>query len=252
MSFDGNRLSHAYIASGSLAEKLAMAVVCSEKGSRPCLECRHCGKSSQGAHPDIIVVKKQDGKREHLIEQMRELKKDVIIVPNEAAKKAYVIDDASSMNVSSQNALLRILEEPPVHAVFILKTDTPDELIETVRSRCVELKSEVSGGIRDSESRDAANGYFAAAQSGNLALAEYMYKLEKLDKEQFAAFLTAAREHASAELRKLAGGGDIESREMFSCAERILLKAEEYLDLNVSAGHISGMICAEMMSEKRC
>ena len=254
ISFDSARLSHAYIATGDLANIIAMAVVCSASEKRPCMRCAHCNKSSRGIHPDITVVRKQEGKREILIEQIRELKRDVIIVPNESDKKAYVIDDADTMNDNAQNALLKILEEPPSHAVFILRSSSPAELLPTVRSRCVELKSNDIRESADAAASAIANEFFEALKSGNASLAEFMFRLEKLSKEQFALFIEAARERDAMEMRTaLAAERNRETSSakndwmLFSRAERILMKSNEYLDLNVNQGHISGLICASLI-----
>ena len=243
---NSNKLSHAYIASGALADSLAMSAVCSGVGKRPCMKCTHCDKSSRGLHPDITIIKKQDKKREIRIEQIRELKTDVIVVPNEADKKAYVINDADSMNENAQNALLRMLEEPPSHAVFILKTSSPAQLLQTVRSRCVELKSKTADTQPDSEITELVKSFFSALSKGDLELVKLMFRLEKLDKELFDVFLTAARDQAAEKLRISSPDGTAVARDILSHTERILAKAGEYLDLNVSTGHISGMICASI------
>ena len=243
---DSNRLSHAYIAAGSAADELAMAAVCSGRGKRPCMACAHCKKSSRGIHPDIINIEKPKDRREIVVDQIRQLKKDVIVVPNEAEKKVYIINDAHLMNISAQNAFLRILEEPPAHAVFILKTDNLVELLPTVRSRCVALKSTIDEGSSDASSEDVASGFFSAVRSGDPAIAAFMFRLEKLDREQFSGFLTAAREKAAALLRA-AVPGDAISREILLRAEQALVRANEFLDLNVSTGHISGMLCANLI-----
>jgi len=246
--FDRNRLSHAYIVSGKTAETLAMAAVCSGSGEKPCMDCAHCKKSSRGIHPDISVIDKTENKREIIIDQIRGLKRDVIVVPNEAEKKVYIINHAESMNTNAQNAFLRILEEPPSHAVFILRTDTPAKLLPTVRSRCVELKSRNGETSPDDAINDIADGFFSALRRGNASLVEYMFKLEKLEKEQFAGFIAAARERAVTGLRETLSDGGTELRKTLFRAEQILDKAGEFLEFNVSVGHISGMICAYMIN----
>ena len=247
---DSDRLSHAYIAAGGTADKLAMAAVCSGRGKRPCMACAHCKKSSRGVHPDIINIVKPKDRREIVVDQIRQLKKDVIIVPNEADKKAYIINDAHLMNISAQNAFLRILEEPPRHAVFILKTDNPVELLPTVRSRCVTLKALADETLPDASAMDMASEFFSAVRFGNPAIAAFMFRLEKLDREQFNAFLTAARENAASLLRT-AALGDALPREVLLRAEQAFVRATEFLDLNVSTGHVSGMLCANLIIEPR-
>ena len=252
LSFDSSRLSHAYIASGDSAEVLAMAAVCSGSGKRPCMSCAHCDKFSRGIHPDVTIISKLNDRNDIIIDQIRGLKRDVIVVPNEADRKVYIINNAELMNINAQNAFLQILEEPPSHAVFILKTDSPDELLPTVRSRCVELKARVALFSADTPASEAADSFFAALSGGNIALASIMFDLEKLDKEQFAQFLTAARERIALGLRDDAHGdttpGDnAVKRNVFSRAELALTRANEYLDMNVNIGHITGMICASLM-----
>ena len=246
--FDSNKLSHAYIVPGSIADTLAMAAVCSGSGIKPCKNCVHCSKASRGIHPDITVVKKTENKREIVVDQIRALKSDVIVLPNEADKKVYIINNAELMNENAQNAFLRILEEPPSYAVFILKTDTPHELLPTVRSRCVDIKSKPDELPADSATIDIVKNFFSALQLGNTSIIEFMFRLEMLDKGQFSGFLIAARKQVADELKTTAPGGETVARETLSRIERILVNAGEYLDFNVSVGHISGMICANLIS----
>ena len=261
MNINSDRLSHAYIVEGGLADALAMAVVCSGQGkAKPCLNCAHCDKAARRIHPDVTFVDKLADKREIVIEQIRELKKDVIVVPNEADKKAYLINDADLMNRNAQNAFLQILEEPPKHAVFILKTDNPAELLPTVRSRCVHLKARAEiehtiadGAASTNAASDMAAKFITALQGGNARIAAFMFQLEKLDKDVLSGFIEAAREQIACELKPASSEAvppsdrkNKASPEKLAQAERTLVKAREMLDLNVSAGHISGMICASL------
>ena len=252
------RLSHAYIAGGGVADVIAAAAVCSGSGARPCMACAHCGKASRGVHPDVFTLEKLPDKREIVVDQIRELKKDVIVIPCEARKKAYIISDADLMNTSAQNAFLQVLEEPPSHAVFILKTDNPAQLLPTVRSRCVELKA--AGGsdavIADGAKQgcaDIVDGFYSAIDSGSLALTKFMFRLEKLEKDAFTEFLTIARDQSSVRLKALAceiGMPEPEKNKRcmkLSRCEELLVRAGEMLDLNVNTGHISGMLCAGLL-----
>ena len=247
--YDSNRLSHAYIVAGELADTLAIATVCSGIGGiKPCMNCTHCNKASRHIHSDITVVDKLSDKREIIVEQIRELKKDVIVLPNEAGKKAYIINDADLMNISAQNALLQILEEPPRHVVFILRTTNPAALLPTVRSRCIELKARNESDTPDSVAAELANEFFKAIEHGNAQLIAFMFRMDKLDKNVFSAFLTTAREQAAMKLRTAALGNATIPSEILVRAEQILLKAGKVLDLNVNVGHIAGMICASLLT----
>jgi len=272
MSFNSLRLSHAYITDVSFVETLAMAVVCSARdAARPCKNCADCDKASRHIHPDIITVERLDNKLIISVDQIRALKQDVYILPNEAMQKAYIVKDADSMNTNAQNAFLQILEEPPAHTVFVLCTDNPMALLPTVRSRCVELKS-ISGAevvavgaggavVAVGESDDVLpeglaelTGDFVEALTGdNVKLMECMFRIDKLDRHAFQSFLSQAREQVVLALRESSGDAssanstdfsNFSKREALIQADEILTKAGEMLDLNVSAGHIAGFICA--------
>ncbi|MCL2226813.1 MAG: hypothetical protein FWB97_04205 [Oscillospiraceae bacterium] len=242
------RLSHAYVASPSLASALAMAAVCSAaSGTKPCMACAHCGKALRGTHPDITIVSKIDGKREIVVDQIRELKKNAIVIPNDADRKAYIVLEADTINSSAQNAFLQLLEEPPAHAVFILSTDAPAALLKTVRSRCVELKASPAQGEIDESASTMVGEFFAALESGNASIASFMFKLEKLDKTAMAGFIELSKIRTAAEQRSVGSEGFKTTAKTLSRTERILEKAGEMLDLNVGSGHISGMICASLL-----
>jgi len=253
MSFNTERLSHAYITDSTFADTLAMAVVCSTRdGERPCKRCIHCDKASRHIHPDIIEVSRLDNKLIISVDQIRELKKDVYIVPNEAAQKAYVIKDADSMNTNAQNAFLQVLEEPPAHAVFILSTDNPAAFLPTVYSRCVDLKSqspEVTYDETDDldELEEIVSGFIEAVTGDNVKMMECMFRIDKFDRHTCHTFLTMTRERIVQELKKNISTDSLNVSEKLINAESVLVKADEMLNLNVSAGHISGFICARLL-----
>ena len=134
-------LSHAYIISGpagsgkrTLAGLLSAALVCSGKGEVPCGHCSGCKKALAGIHPDIVSVG-ADGK-DITVSQIRALRGDAYIKPNEAGRKVYLLHRAQSMNQSAQNAMLKLLEEGPPYAAFLLLAENAASLLPTVRSRC--------------------------------------------------------------------------------------------------------------------
>ena len=134
-------LSHAYILSGpagsgkkTLAGLLAAALVCTGGGEIPCGRCSGCKKALAGIHPDIIAVG-EDGK-DITVSQVRSLRSDAYIKPNEAGRKVYLLHRAQAMNQSAQNAMLKLLEEGPPYAAFLLLTENAGAMLPTVRSRC--------------------------------------------------------------------------------------------------------------------
>ena len=137
----GRGLSHAYLLSGpagcgkrTLAGLLSQALVCSGAGEVPCGACDHCRKAAAGVHPDILRVG-NDGK-DITVSQVREVRSDAYIRPNEAGRKVYILENAQTMNGSAQNALLKLLEEGPAYAAFLLLSDNSGAMLPTVRSRC--------------------------------------------------------------------------------------------------------------------
>lgn len=136
-------ISHFYLISGpegsgkhTLAKLLAAAILCQE-GRKPCLRCTPCRKVMEGNHPDFITVEDPEHKNV-AVKIVRQFREDVFIRPNESDYKIYLFPQ--ELGLEGQNALLKILEEPPKYGVFLLLTDNPDKLLPTVRSRCTELK----------------------------------------------------------------------------------------------------------------
>jgi DNA polymerase-3 subunit delta' len=142
---DGTRLSHAYILSGevgsgrhTLARHLAMTLLCSGPvHQRPCTHCSNCRKVAEGIHPDLITV---GGEGDILVEDARKMRSDAYIRPNEAERKVYLIENADSMNEKAQNAVLKLIEDGPDYAAFLFLTHHAGQLLQTIRSRCEELK----------------------------------------------------------------------------------------------------------------
>ncbi len=136
-------ISHFYLISGpkgsgrhTLAKLLAAAILCRGE-EKPCLGCAPCRKVMENNHPDFITVEDPEHKNV-AVKIVRQFREDVFIRPNESEYKIYLFPQ--ELGIEGQNALLKILEEPPKHGVFILLTDNPEKLLPTVRSRCTELK----------------------------------------------------------------------------------------------------------------
>lgn len=143
----GRGLSHAYILSGpagsgrhTLARLLAAAMVCAAPaGGRPCGRCTPCKKALKGIHPDVVSLTGPGEGKPITVDQIRELRADAHVRPNEGERKIYLLEDADQMNASAQNAMLKLLEEGPAYAAFLLLSGNAGGLLQTVRSRCEEL-----------------------------------------------------------------------------------------------------------------
>lgn len=144
-------ISHFYLIAGpqgsgkhTLARLLAAAILC--QGSRkPCFSCDPCRKVMSGNHPDFITIDDPE-KKTVTVDLIRQARADIYVQPNESDHKIYLFPRAQDMGLPGQNALLKVLEEPPKYGVFLLLTDNPDKLLPTVRSRCTELKMQALSG----------------------------------------------------------------------------------------------------------
>ena len=137
------RISHFYLISGpagsgkrTLARLLSAAILCTSE-QKPCMSCNACRKVMADAHPDKITVTDPEHKNV-AVRIVREIRDDMFIRPNEGEKKIYIFPQ--ELGIEGQNALLKILEEPPSYGVFILLSDNPEKLLTTVRSRATELR----------------------------------------------------------------------------------------------------------------
>ncbi len=137
------RIPHAILIEGeagtgrhTLGHHIAAAAVC-DRNAAPCGECRNCHLAQVGSHPDIKLITPQ--KKQLSVDEVRALRQEAFLTPVVATRKVYIIEKADSMADGAQNALLKILEEPPAGVVFILLTASAESLLETVRSRCVTL-----------------------------------------------------------------------------------------------------------------
>ena len=139
---DGGRLPQAIIIEGpdgsgkrTLSRLIAAAAVCTDERQRPCMQCSACKKAAAGSHPDIFEESGSGTARSFHVETIRNIRTDVFVVPNEAKRKIYILGNAQSMSEQAQNALLKVLEEPPEYALFILTCDSRSHLLPTVLSR---------------------------------------------------------------------------------------------------------------------
>jgi DNA polymerase-3 subunit gamma/tau len=135
------RISHAYLFCGprgngktSTARCLAKAVNCLTNGKgEPCNSCEMCQSITEGRAIDVIEV---DAASNRGIDEIRDLREKVNYAPNQARYKVYIIDEVHMLTKEASNALLKTLEEPPPHVIFILATTEPHKLLTTILSRC--------------------------------------------------------------------------------------------------------------------
>ena len=138
-----NRMPHALIlegaqgsGKGTLAQLLARAMVCrAEDGEKPCGLCLPCQKVEGGFHPDVVEISGGNTAKSFHIDEVRWVRSDAHIRPNEADRKVYILKKVHNMSDGAQNALLKILEEPPPYVFFILTCESGATLLPTILSR---------------------------------------------------------------------------------------------------------------------
>lgn len=134
------KVGHAYLFCGprgtgktSMARLLARAVNCEDKEHAPCGKCENCLAAIEGTHPDIIEI---NAANETHVEDVRDLIERARLSPMMGQHKVYIVDEVHQLSSSAASALLKTLEEPPEHVIFILATTDPQKLLSTIISRC--------------------------------------------------------------------------------------------------------------------
>jgi len=223
------KVSHAYLFTGprgvgktTTARILARAVNCEKGlGPSPCGECSNCRDTLAGRSLDVIEI---DAASTGRVEDVRDLREVVRLAPARSRKKVFIIDEAHELSTAAANALLKTLEEPPPHVMFILATTDAQDLIPTIHSRCQRFDfhplgpATVIGHLRmistvekimvDDDAlaiiAKAANGAMRDAQmlleqaasyvSGNLTAAEMRGLLGLVEREWVEKFLVILRD----------------------------------------------------------
>lgn len=223
------RPPHAVIISGApgsgrhtLATLLAQAHVCSSGEDLPCGVCQDCRLTAKGIHPDVQglerFVSEAERDKDVKVATVREIRADAQTSPNQARRKVYVID--RPINANAQNAMLKLLEEGPPYAAFLLLTENSESLLETVRSRCTQMRM---GPVPIEEAtpwlqkrfpdREEAVLRMAAERSGGILGAAAAL----LERQQTDAGAAAAEQW----LRALCQGGELA---LMECAAAVQVK----------------------------
>lgn len=196
-------LTHAWILAGAseerleeLAAALAAAFLCGGEGPRPCGACKHCHKVEKGIHPDVQWVEKPADKAQIPVDQIRALRADAYIRPNEAERKVYILKEAQRMTDEAQNAFLKVLEEGPAYAVFILLSANHQALLPTVRSRCELYRAAAQSGVVGDAEAARKGGELAGLLLGEdrWRLISWCVAYEKAKREEVLPIWEAARQ----------------------------------------------------------
>lgn len=140
-SIKENKVGHAYLFTGTrgtgkttVAKIFAKTINCEDlKNGLPCKKCKVCETKTIDENPDIIEI---DAASNNGVDEIREIKNKATLVPVFCKYKVYIIDEVHMLSIGAFNALLKTLEEPPIHALFILATTEPQKIPVTIISRC--------------------------------------------------------------------------------------------------------------------
>ena len=191
-------LSHALLFSGSgdlgaAAQYAAAAMEC-QSGQKPCGTCSACRKVFSGIHPDVITVR-DEAHKNLSVDTIRQIRSDAYIRPNEGSRKVYIFPDCTILTEQDQNVLLKIVEEGPPYAAFLFCAENSSVVLQTLHSRCVELKLHPAVTVERESSEAGVELCRLLAAGKRETVTELMVRLEKkrLDRDGLAAMLDQAR-----------------------------------------------------------
>ena len=240
-------LSHAYLITGgsgesrdALVRRLTAAYLC-EGAKPPCGRCKPCRKAAEGIHPDVSRTAPAPDKREIGVDQIRALRSDAYIRPNEGRRKVYVITPADAMNPAAQNALLKVLEEGPAYAAFLLDAARPGKLLDTVRSRCELLSlppEEERTGPETREKAAALAELFLTGSELDTARALVELTLEKPKPDELSALLLEVENQVSRRLARDPRRGAKALQALKTCRQNAVFRP--------GAGLTLGWLCTQL------
>ena len=261
-------LSHALLLTGAgawaAARYAAAAMECQGTGERPCGVCPACRKVLSDIHPDVTTVRDAEHKN-IAVEVVRSIRADAYIRPNEGARKVYIFPDCSLLTEADQNILLKVVEEGPPYAAFLFCAQSAGQVLQTLRSRCVELMTrpaETVSPAGDAQQYEGAEALLRALlerRRGAVTAAAVDLERRKLSREDLAGTLERCRAVLAAALMLLYGGpAPEEDRELALSAAKTLTKGQimgtiELLQkyrgdcvYNVGPGHVLGALAVEL------
>lgn len=226
-------LSHALIFSGpgertAAARYAAAAMECTAGGERPCLACPDCRKVIRDIHPDVVFVRDEEH-AEISVDIVRRARADAFIRPNEGARKIYIFEDCSLLTEKDQNVLLKTVEEGPAYAAFFFCAENAAALLQTIRSRCVEVKTapvQQGEGAGLPQAIELAR-VIAAGSAARRAAFFVSLEREKIKRDALGALFEQTRLLFSAALLSLYGEAPAENeREIAALISKSLTKPQ--------------------------
>ncbi len=259
-------LSHALLFTGpgdrlAAARFAASAFQCvGPERDRPCGVCPACRKVREDIHPDVITVRDEEHKF-IAVDVVREVRKDAYIRPNEGERKVYLFPDCALLTEQDQNVLLKLVEEGPPYAAFVFCAENPAAVLQTLRSRCVELKLQPKApqGREEDGEGEALCRCLLRRKRGSAAELAVRLEKKKLSRENLSALLERSEALLSQALVLTYGGtaGDGDRALAEELGKRLtktqLVRTIELMKqyrrecgYNVGPGHVLGALAAEL------
>lgn len=236
----------------------AAAMQCESEHGKPCGICRACRKIQKDIHPDVVTVVDTEHKNISM-DILRGVVADACLLPNEGKRKIYLFPDSGLLEVKAQNILLKVLEDGPPHAVFLLCAENSSLLLPTVRSRLTEWR--LSPREMPAPSGEAAEQLCELlCKDSAAAWAAWAARLEtgKIERDNLQAILSDARDLVTAGLATCYGvGGSPLSRRLaervgkrrLAAAAEVLTKFILSCNYNVGVGHLIGALTADLSTK---
>ena len=257
-------LSHALLFTGpgdrlAAARFAASAFQCTGQ-DRPCGVCPACRKVREDIHPDVSAVRDEEHKF-IAVDVVREVRRDAYIRPNEGERKVYLFPDCALLTEQDQNVLLKLVEEGPPYAAFVFCAENPAAVLQTLRSRCVELKLQPKApqGREEDGEGEALCRCLLRRKRGSAAELAVRLEKKKLSRENLSALLERSEALLSQALVLTYGGtaGDGDRALAEELGKRLtktqLVRTIELMKqyrrecgYNVGPGHVLGALAAEL------
>ena len=259
-------LSHALLFTGpgdrlAAARFAASAFQCvGPEQDRPCGVCPACRKVREDIHPDVSAVRDEEHKF-IAVDVVREVRRDAYIRPNEGERKVYLFPDCALLTEQDQNVLLKLVEEGPPYAAFVFCAENPAAVLQTLRSRCVELKLQPKApqGREEDGEGEALCRCLLRRKRGSAAELAVRLEKKKLSRENLSALLERSEALLSQALVLTYGGtaGDGDRALAEELGKRLtkaqLVRTIELMKqyrrecgYNVGPGHVLGALAAEL------
>ena len=240
--FEMGKVPHAMmiISSQALdaAKEIAAAIVCDNQTFPSCGGCNHCRKAKKDIHPDVLVI---SGKATIQVDQIREMRLDALVLPNDSDRKVYIIDQAQTMTVAAQNAFLKILEQPPTGVYFILAANSRREIIDTIRSRVIEIV--LREQKRDKQASESVQElWMACLKRDELQISSLTQKAFSGDRAKAIAFVC---DFLSLLNQEAIAGENVEAAlALYKATQTVLDRLENSSNVSLSGAYFS-ILCLE-------